>query len=51
MIQLGRGEYLPDVQVEGMEVEHYSLKPSLQEDMKNSSLIISHGGEPIDVNI
>lgn len=44
MIQLGRGIYEPNVHVEGMSVEWYRLKPSLQQDMKNATLIISHGG-------
>ena len=46
VIQTGRGSYTPatvdDVQ---FQTEVYNYKLSIQEDMKDASLIISHGGE------
>ncbi len=40
-VQIGRGAFVP---AQGSEVNWYRYKPSLQEDMMNADLIISHGG-------
>lgn len=46
-LQIGKGTYKPPTPtgVPGITVEYYGFKPSLQDDMKNADLIISHGGE------
>lgn len=45
-LQIGRGEYFPTklVGFSGLEVQYYRFKPSIQEDMKEADLIISHAG-------
>lgn len=50
-LQIGRGSYNPPTppEVAGILLEYYRFKPSLQEDMKKASLIISHGGEFVAV--
>ena len=48
MIQTGQGTYAPTlVNDEQLQSEVYKFKESLQGDMEEASLIISHGGECI----
>lgn len=45
VVQIGNGCYEPDVPVvENFHLDWYRLKNSLQPDMSEASLIISHGG-------
>jgi beta-1,4-N-acetylglucosaminyltransferase len=44
IIQLGNGTCHPSAKTDRLNVSWYTLKPSIAEDMKRSSLVISHGG-------
>ena len=46
-LQIGRGSFEPRTppEVAGLQLEYYRFKPTLQEDMQRTSLIISHGGK------
>lgn len=45
VVQRGRGEYVPFQTYTGsLTTEHYGLKPSLDADMRQASLVITHAG-------
>mmetsp|Transcript_14549 Transcript_14549/g.24070 ORF Transcript_14549/g.24070 Transcript_14549/m.24070 type:complete len:168 (+) Transcript_14549:151-654(+) len=45
LMQIGKGSHEPGLsQVPGFQVEFYRYKPTLAEDYRNASLIISHAG-------
>lgn len=45
IIQLGRGDYTPDVKhVSGVDITWYRYKDTLRDDVKMASLVISHAG-------
>lgn len=45
VVQIGNGTYEPEgPAVESFHLDWYRFKPSLQPDMSEASLIISHGG-------
>lgn len=48
-LQIGRGNYEPPtpLEVNGIQLEFYRFKPSLHDDMKRASLVISHGGNTL----
>lgn len=44
-IQLGKSEVVPNSSVPGLDIIHYKYKDSLQNDISEADLVISHAGK------